>query len=301
MAKSFRNLATIIKNGFKGIWRNKNSGFLSAASIGAIMLLVGIILLAVLNINAFVQSIDSTLDEFVIFLHDDVQGDWLDSFLEELSQLNNVEQVTYVSKTQARIDAREMFKDDSHLLAGLERDNPLPASIEIQVEDLAGADYLVDQLSQRQEVDWIRYASNWVSWFVNAERFIKIGGLIAVIAIIILSVFIISNVVKLGINNRQSEIEIMKYVGASETFIQWPFIIEGIFYSLLGSGLAFVLMYNIYEKFVERYGITIMEYANFGLIDFNTIGQDMLIIYLTISVGIGLIGSLISIRKYLRV
>lgn len=298
--RKLRAFKVMIANGFRSVWRNKGIGLVSIATIFAVMLLVGVLLLAVLNINGFVNSINASLDTIVIYLYDDTSGAETEEILEDLSHRDEINLLTYISRDQAIIEAKDMFSEDNFVLDGLEK-NPLPASIVIELNEIDKAQELVNYLEKDDNIESIRYYQDLIIQFLMIDRMIKIGGFFAFIVIVILSIFVISNIIKVAISSRGEEIEIMKYVGASESFIKGPFIIEGLFYSLTGSVLAFGLLWYLYGKFDNLYSRPIYDYVSYNIIDFESINIDILIIFISIAIGIGSIGSLTSIRKYLKV
>lgn len=298
--RKIRSFMTMIANGFTSIWRNKGMGLVSVVTIFAVMLIVGILLLAVLNINGFVQTINSSLDKVILYLNDDTTVEETNSLLYELSNKPEVEMLTYISKEQAIVKAKDMFSEESFIQSGLEK-NPFPASIVIELKNIDTADQMVEYLEADSRIEDVRYYKDLIEKFIQVDRVIKVGGFIAFIIIVILSIFVISNIIKVAIASRGEEIEIMKYVGASESFIKGPFVIEGLFYSILGSILSFLAVFYIYNKFSEVYSRPIYDYVSYQIIELNEIFLDIGIIFIAIAVGIGSIGSLTSIKKYLKV
>lgn len=298
--RKFRTFKAMVASGFTSIWRNKGMGIVSIATIFAVMLLIGVLLLAVLNVNGFVNSINDSLDEVAVYLNDDTSREETENLLNQLSQREEIKLLTYISREEAIIDAREMFDEESFVLEGLEK-NPFPSSILIELNNIDKAGELVSFLESNENVETVRYLQGLIERFLTIDRVIKFGGFFAFVIIVILSIFVISNIIKVAIASRGQEIEIMKYVGASESFIKGPFIIEGLFYSIFGSMLAFALLYYLYSKFASVYEIPIYEYVSYNILNFEDIRLDIFIIFISIAIGIGSIGSLTSIRKYLKV
>lgn len=298
--KKLRMFKTMITNGFQSIWRNKGMGLVSIATIFAVMILVGSILLTVLNVNSFLQTVNASLNNVVIFLEDEITVEETENLLEELSYRDEVVRINYVSKEQAIVKAKDMFEGDNFMESGIEK-NPFPASIELELNEIADADQLLDDYEDNNNIEKVRYYQDEIEKVIQIDRGIKIGGFLAFIIIVLLSIFVISNIIKIAISSRSSEIEIMKYVGASDSFIKGPFIVEGLFYSIVGSALSFIALWYLYDKFNAVYGRTIYDYLSFELINMNDIYLDVGIIFLAIGIGIGTLGSITSIRKYLRV
>lgn len=296
----FRGFLSGMKNSFKGIVKNLPAGFVSTASITAIMLILGIILLIVLNVNGVVTKVNENLGEVIVYLFDDTSKSDIEGLLNELKVKEEVKTLTYISKDQAIEEAKNTFKGENLDLSKL-RTNPFPASIKIELDNISYAEELVNKLSNDDRIEKIRYYKEPIQKFIKTDKVIKLGGLIAFVAMLLGAVFIISNIIRMAIASRGSEIEIMKYVGASELFIKGPFIFEGVFFSTLGCIISYFILINLYNKFYELFFANIYEYISYGLININDIKTDILIIFISTGIGVGLTGSLLSIRKYLRV
>ncbi len=298
--KFFRIFKTMVVNGLKGVWRNKNIGIVSTFSIVAVLLILGTILLSVLNVNSIITTVNKSLDKVVVYLVDDITEDETDTLLKNMSEQKAISEVSFISKEQAIIDARLMFNEDTYVLSGLEK-NPFPASVIIELNDLSDANRIVDYVKQHNGVEEIRYYKDLIEKILTIERVIKLGGVVAFIAIIVISIFIISNIIKMAILSRKNEIEIMKYIGASESFIKGPFVVEGVFYAMLGAVVAYAIIYYGYRTFVSTYTADLFDFISFRMVQIKDIYLDIAIIFGSIGIGIGTIGSLLSIRKYLKV
>ncbi len=298
--KFFRIFKTMVVNGLKGVWRNKNIGIVSNFSIFAVLLILGTILLSVLNVNSIITTVNKSLDKVVVYLVDDITEEETDTLLKNMSEQKAISEVSFISKEQAIIDARLMFNEDTYVLSGLEK-NPFPASVIIELNDLSDANRIVDYVKQHNGVEEIRYYKDLIEKILTIERVIKLGGVVAFIAIIVISIFIISNIIKMAILSRKNEIEIMKYIGASESFIKGPFVVEGVFYAMLGAVVAYAIIYYGYRTFVSTYTADLFDFISFRMVQIKDIYLDIAIIFGSIGIGIGTIGSLLSIRKYLKV
>ncbi len=298
--KFFRIFKTMVVNGLKGVWRNKNIGIVSTFSIVAVLLILGTILLSVLNVNSIITTVNKSLDKVVVYLVDDITEEETDTLLKNMSEQKAISEVSFISKEQAIIDARLMFNEDTYVLSGLEK-NPFPASVIIELNDLSDANRIVDYVKQHNGVEEIRYYKDLIEKILTIERVIKLGGVVAFIAIIVISIFIISNIIKMAILSRKNEIEIMKYIGASESFIKGPFVVEGVFYAMLGAVVAYAIIYYGYRTFVSTYTADLFDFISFRMVQIKDIYLDIAIIFGSIGIGIGTIGSLLSIRKYLKV
>lgn len=292
----------IVKNGLKGLIRNAGMGLVSTITIAAVMLFIGLLLLSAININGYVQMTQEKLDEIIVYLNDDVEFIEAEKLINNLSDFENIDKLTYIPKEEAYNRAREMFGDDSYIFTGLS-ENPFSASIEIKIKDISmdKVNEIVNYLDADTRTNDIKYYQDIIPTFIKINNGIKIASMIISGLIIILSIFVISNIIKIAITSRRREIEIMKIVGASNAYIEGPFVIEGVFYSVLGSAISYFILKIIYEKILSTYSGEVYEFLGYNLVSFGHVGGDISIIFICVAMGIGVLGSLSSLRKYLRV
>ncbi len=292
----------IVKNGLKGLIRNAGMGLVSTITIAAVMLFIGLLLLLAININGYVQMTQEKLDEIIVYLNDDVEFIEAEKLINNLSDFENIDKLTYIPKEEAYNRAREMFGDDSYIFTGLS-ENPFSASIEIKIKDISmdKVNEIVNYLDADTRTNDIKYYQDIIPTFIKINNGIKIASMIISGLIIILSIFVISNIIKIAITSRRREIEIMKIVGASNAYIEGPFVIEGVFYSVLGSAISYFILKIIYEKILSTYSGEVYEFLGYNLVSFGHVGRDISIIFICVAMGIGVLGSLSSLRKYLRV
>ena len=292
----------IVKNGLKGLIRNAGMGLVSTITIAAVMLFIGLLLLSAININGYVQMTQEKLDEIIVYLNDDVEFIEAEKLINNLSDFENIDKLTYIPKEEAYNRAREMFGDDSYIFTGLS-ENPFSASIEIKIKDISmdKVNEIVNYLDADTRTNDIKYYQDISPTFIKINNGIKIASMIISGLIIILSIFVISNIIKIAITSRRREIEIMKIVGASNAYIEGPFVIEGVFYSVLGSAISYFILKIIYEKILSTYSGEVYEFLGYNLVSFGHVGGDISIIFICVAMGIGVLGSLSSLRKYLRV
>lgn len=292
----------IVKNGLKGLIRNAGMGLVSTFTIAAVMLFIGLLLLSAININGYVQMAQGKLDEIIVYLNDDVEFTEAEKLINNLSDFENIDKLTYIPKEEAYNRAREMFGDDSYIFTGLS-ENPFSASIEIKIKDISmdKVNEIVNYLDADTRTNDIKYYQDIIPTFIKINNGIKFASMVISGLIIILSIFVISNIIKIAITSRRREIEIMKIVGASNAYIEGPFVIEGVFYSVLGSAISYFILKLIYEKILSSYSGEVYEFLGYNLVSFGHVGRDISIIFICVAMGIGVLGSLSSLRKYLRV
>ncbi len=231
---NFRILKNIIKQGFQGVWRNRGMGLASISSITAVLIILGIVLIMVLSINNVVIDTKSRFDEVQIFLEDEITDEQLARIENEAKNTQGVLSVVFQSKEQALETMKKQWEEDAYLLEGLET-NPLPNSLIVQLKDIEYADLVVDKVSGFQGIEEIKYNKDIIDKLILFSNYIRAGGLVIVAILILVSIFIISNTIKITVTARRREIDIMKYVGATNGYIRGPFIIEGLVFGLIGA------------------------------------------------------------------
>ncbi|HZK32979.1 MAG TPA: permease-like cell division protein FtsX [Tissierellaceae bacterium] len=296
-----RVFKNIIKQGFQGMWRNRSMGLASVSSISAVLVILGIILILILSINNVVLEITTKFDEIQIFLEDDLSNTDLDNIERQIKEDENVLSLMFVSKAQGLERFKEEWGEESYLLEGLEEDNPLENSYEIQLKDIKYADGVVENLNKVEGITKINYYKDIIDKLMIFANYIRIGGIALVGALILVSVFIISNTIKITVASRETEISIMKYVGATNGYIRGPFIIEGILFGLIGAGISILIINYGYEYFFSSVSDKLYTLFTVYLVPPSLLVKDVIIIFSSIGVGIGALGSIVSLKRFLNV
>ncbi len=296
--KSFR-LFTFIKDGFKGVFRN---GLMSVASILVLLsslLVIGIFATLVLNVNHNLSQIDD-FNELVCYMNLEADEETLKNAEGQMKQLDNVLEVTFISKEDALASEKEKYGDEYSYLfdAYTDETNPLPDAYRIEYESVGKLDALIYKLGKIEGIDNIRNSREIA---INIEKFkniISVGctWLMAVLAVV--SVFVVSNTVKITYHSRELEITIMRYIGATKFYITMPFIVEGIILSLVSACIAFVTQWYIYRFIVEK---IVSDYDFISIIPYANLNGMFLLLFFGASLIIGIFGTAITIRKYMRV
>ena len=285
MSMRFRLIKNVIKQGFQGMWRNRGMGVASVSSIAAVLMILGVVLILILSINALVIDTQSKFDEIEIFLYDDVTDEQLTAIEDMVRSKNGVLSILYKSKDQALSRYKEQWGDEGYLLDGLEKDNPLPNSYIIQLKDVEYADAIVDEAKNMDGVENVSYHKEVIDKLMLLANYLRIGGIAIIAALVAVSIFIISNTIKITVSSRRREINIMKYVGATNGYIKGPFVI----------------VYFGYEYFYETVNEQLYAIFTIILVQPISILVDISIIFIAIGAGIGTIGSLVSMKRFLNV
>lgn len=295
-------LGYLIGEGFSNVFKNKKSTGASLMIMCATMIIFGIFLILGENINHFVKEIESA-QGIQVFVKNEATQEQVEELGEKIRQLEGVSTTEFVSKEQALDQMKEKFGDKKDLLEGYEGENNIfTASYIVTLTDLSLSQSIQDQILTLENVKKITSKDETVTTLINLANGIKIVTGVILILLIIISIFIIANTIKLTVHARRKEISIMKYVGATNSFIRWPFIVEGIVIGII-SALISILIVGFAYKFiatkllesslVQSLGVTLVSFADM----FNLI----ILVYLILGIGIGVIGSSLSMRKYLEV
>lgn len=301
MAMKFRIIKNIFKQGFEGLWRNRGMGLASVSSILAVLLILGMVLILVLSINNAVIEIKSQFDLVQVFLDDDISPGEMRKLENFLRENDKVESFELETKEDALENIRESFGEDAYILDGFEEDNSLPNSFIIKLKELEYTDQLVSEIKDLSGIEGVPYYKDLIDKLINISKYIRIGGFIITIVLVAISIFIISNTIKLTVASRKREINIMKYVGATNGYIRGPFILEGIFFGLIAAGLAILVTNFGYEYFFKAIGNELYYMISVYLIPPEVLIKDISIIFLAIGAGIGAVGSIFSLKRYLNV
>lgn len=298
--KKIRIFFTTLREGISGIWKHRGMGFASIISILLALLLLGVITISALSLNQAVGDIENKVDEIDVFIETDVPEEKLETIKSQLESIGGIKKISYKSQE----DALEVFKktiddNEGYLLEGME--NAFPRSYIINMEDINNSNDFVNKAKDIDGVGEIRYYQDMVDKVVKISDYVQYGGIIAVVSLMIISILIISNTIKLTVVARKREIQIKKYIGATNSVITGPFIVEGIVFGLIGSLLAYGILYWGYGAFYTNYSKDIFNVIATYLVSPDMILDHILVIFVTLGVSIGILGSSVSLRKYLKV
>ncbi len=293
-----------IGQGLVNIKRNKMFSLASAGTIAACIFLLGIFYSVVANFQYMVNEMEKTISITVFFEENLTQED-IDALGEKIKQRYGVSKVEYTSGEEAWEDYKEKyFADSPELAEGFKDDNPLAnsSSYEIFLKDVSMQPAMVTFLENLEGIRKVNYSESTATAMSDLGKMV---GFISVAIILILlgvGIFLISNTVTIGISVRKEEIAIMKYIGATDTFVRAPFLIEGIMIGLVGAVIPLVAIFYVYDNAIgyvmgQFQGVT----SQLAFLSTGTIFRVLIPMALIIGGGIGVIGSMITLRKHLKV
>lgn len=287
-----------IKQSFSQMGRNKGMYFTTILAITAMMLILGLFFVAFVNVDLFTATIEqdyNVVQVYAIDKNDDAANEALGVQLKGLEGVTNVE---FISKSQAMVTLRERWGDNGYLLDNLQS-NPLPNSFMVYVEDKDAAEYVATAVATIKGVDDVVFYQDTIEKLAKVTHFIEIGSIICMVFLIVISIIIVANTIKLTVFNKEKEIGIMKYLGATDRFVRAPFVISGIIIGIISSAIATGLIYLVYTKLIDILGVDIVRILSVSLVPANYLISNLLIIFACLGIGIGSVGSIISIRRFL--
>jgi len=296
----FRLIKNIIKQGFQGMWRNKGMGLASITSIAAVLIILGLVFIMILSLNNIVVDTKDKFDEIQIFLEDSADDEQIERIKSSIENQEGVSSVMFQSKDEALEKMKEDWGDEAYLLDGLET-NPLPNTIIVKLKDIEYANNIAKKIKDLEGIEEIQYNQDIIEKLVLVANYVKTGGMLIVSILIFVSVFIISNTIKLTVTARKREINIMKYVGATNGYIKGPFVIEGVLFGLIGALLSLGAVYYGYNYFFNTVSDRLYVLFTIYLVPPKVLFKDISTIFITIGAGIGALGSLVSLKKFLNV
>lgn len=288
-----------MKQAFLQVFRNKTMALASIFAIMAMLLIMSIFFILVININTAAQAIQNDYDSIEIFLADETTPEEANVMVNQLKGQDGVDDVYYKTREEALADFRTRWGDNAYLLDSL-HENPLPNSVVIVISDLEKAEQIAKQANTFDGIEDVKFYKETVDKLLSATRFIQIGAVVLMVFLIIVSVVVVSNTIKLTVFNRASEINIMKYIGATNWFIRGPFLGEGIIIGVISSVISVGLAALIYSKLVDAIGEQVFSMLSMPMVPVDFLVFNFAWIFLALGVSIGACGSIISMRKFLK-
>ena len=291
----------LISEGIKNIFKNKKSTSGSLIIMCATMLIFGLFFVIIQNINNMVMNLEEQ-QGISAFIAKDASNEQIEQIGEAIKKIEGINTIKFVSKDEALNITKAKLKNNQKLLAGWETDNPFRASYVVTLTNLELSDEVQAELLKIENIADVNSKDSTIKALLTLANITRIVSGTILALLIVISIFIISNTIKLTVHARRKEISIMKYVGATDSFIRWPFIIEGIVIGLISGVISLLLVGGLYtigtnlivnSPNMQRMGMT--------LLPFNDMVLLITLVYIVIGMGIGTIGSAISMRKYLKV
>ncbi len=286
-----------IREVFLSLRRNNWMSFASIGTVAVSLFVLGVFLILVLNMNRLASSLESQV-QISVYLREDIEDSTRRRVEGNIQEMQGIESVKYVSKDEAMMRLKERLGDQKYLLDALGDKNPLPESIEVTVKLPEMVQTAAEAIGKMEGVEEAKYGQDVVEHLFDITRLMRIFGLVLMVLLAGATLFIISNTIRLTVFARRKEIAIMKYVGATDWFIRWPFLLEGMVLGFIGGIVAALALRSFYAAMAAKIYSTL---AFFPLLPQYPFMNYVAVAIIVSGMIIGTIGSTISLKRFLQV
>ena len=293
----------LVKQGFKNLWNNR---LMSLASVGVLvscMLLIGTAALLSLNVSSIVDAVEDQ-SEAIVYLEENLDQPAIEAVRTGIIATGKVSTIEFISKEDALFDMMESMGDDGMLFEAYQKDNNLPDSFRITFNDVSDLENTVIHLEALIGVESVSALTEVAEVITGVKNMAYIGGTIIIGLLIVVSLMIVGNTIKITVFSRRREVNIMKYVGATNGFIRLPFIVEGMSLGVFSGALSYGIIYFAYDylvKWVSSQTATWFGQIISELVPFSEISQYLLLGFIGGGAFIGIFGCVAFIGKHLKV
>lgn len=293
------SLKYLIKEGFRNTWNNRMMSIASICVLLSCLVLIGSASMIFLNINSLVDRIEDE-NVIMVFIKDDADDTAIEEMGNKLKNMSNVQEIEFVKKEDAWAEQlKTMEESQAKFFTSISTDIPLPDAYKVTVKDLALFTQTVKEIKTLDNIETIRENTEVAKKLDTISRGITIIAIAIISVLFVISLFIISNTIKLTVYSRRLEISIMKSVGATNGFVRLPFVVEGMILGIVSATISLGAVWGIYELAIKYFDDLI---ASIGLtaLHFTDYAVYMLLVFLAIGIISGVGGSLITMGKYLN-
>jgi len=298
--KAIRIFSRSVRDSFKSVFRNFSLSLASISCITITLIVVAIAIILSQNVNNFASLVEGDVT-IVAFLKRDVTDSQTDAIKDKIDKMPYIESVVYKSKMEL---SREMM-DSSDVFSSVmqnwdEKSTPIQATFQVKVKDINEIKYVADEISKLDGVDIVKYGEGMVEQLVSLFDMVRKVSIGMVIALVIVTAFLITNTIKITIFSRKREIEIMRLVGSSNINIKVPFILEGLFLGLMGSIVPIILTVFGYNKLYEKFDGQLFS-PFIKLIVPEPFVYNISFVLVGIGILVGMFGSYTAVKKHLKI
>lgn len=295
--KNVTSLRYLTKEGFRNVWVNRSMSIASIAVLLSCLILMGSALLLYINVHTMLKDVG---DESVIMVYtkDTLTKEQTEKVGEEIKKVSNLKKVEFIPQNEGWEEFVSSLGSDAEILKGLTK-NPLPNAYKITVSDLAQYNQTLSEIRKIDNIYNIRESREMAEKLLSMSKVVTYLSIGIVIVLFFISLFIITNTIRITMHERRLEINIMKSVGATKGFIRWPFMIEGMLLGIIAAIISLLILWGLYSL-LGRVLPDIVDILGFTLLPFSKYWWQLLLGFLAVGVGTGVFGSLISMRRYLK-
>ncbi len=293
----------LVGEGVRGMMANRLMALASIGVLTACLLLIGGAWLLTENVNSIIGHVEDQ-SEAMVFVADDVDTEGILAIEEQLYALDNIHEIIFVSKEQALQQQQELLEENAYLFEEFSEDNPYPNSFRLKIDDLSLQEQTLNEVMAIEGTDGISASADLASTITDIKNGISFSGVFIVSILSVVSLVIVVNTIKITVFSRRKEISIMKYVGATDLFIRMPFLVEGILLGLISAALAFLALWGGYIGVIgwmREADSSWVSLAFTNLVDFQSVWFMIFGTFAAAGIGIGTIGSMAFIGRFLKV
>lgn len=295
-----RTLGRHVKEGTRNIVRNGWMTFSAVSAVTVTLLILGVFLILAMNVNYMVQSIENQV-EIMVELELNIDQSQVATIDNKIKNIDGIKSVTFVPKEEGLEQLKEWFGEDADLLAGLEgEENPLHDVFIVKVEDPNTIGSIAQIIETYENISLVDYGKTTVENLFLTSKWIRNIGVVFIVGLAFTAMFLISNTIKMTIYSRRREIEIMKLVGATNWFIRWPFFVEGFLLGVFGSVIPIASLIFGYKFLLKHIGSD-MVLSFIELLPMYPFVYQVSILLVAIGAFIGIWGSMMSVRRFLKI
>lgn len=291
----------LIGEGFSNIFKQKKSTAASLIIMCATMFIFGMFFAIGQNVNNIMKQIESK-QGIQVFVNKEATEDDIRQIGDKIRRIDGINKIEFESAEDALNNVKSQLKDQQALIAGWDEQNPFSASYIITLTDLEKSTAVQNEIMNYDNIKKIQSNDKTTEMLQGIASGIQIASGVILVLLVLISVFIIANTIKLTVHARRREIAIMKYVGATNNFIRWPFIVEGIIIGVISAIFSIVILGLVYNVVIDKMMTSsVFQMLGVSLLSFSEMLSIVITVYLTLGIGIGILGSTISMRRYLKV
>lgn len=297
MTMKIRTMKQFFFDSLKGVIRNRVMSIASIGTVAATLFIFGMVLMMTANLNRMVDSVGDQI-EVKVYLKKDISAENKKAVEPILKNMPNIREVKFETKEKALENVKKQLGEQSDLADGLEKNNPLPESYVVKVDNPENVKKVSQSISKINGVEKVNDGKETVAKIMRVNNMFQLASVVLMVVFGAVALFLISNTIKLTVYARKKEIGIMKYIGATDWFIRWPFIIEGILLGLIGSLVSIILLSIAYKYMASGISSLLLLFTP---VPFGQMIGSLSWKFIILGVIIGGFGSLISLRRFLRV
>lgn len=288
-----------IKQGLKGVFSNKTMSIISIVSVTSVLTILGIVLCIVLNINSFMKTAQDEVNEIRVSIDSKLNDDEIKNVKEEINKIGGIVSIDYKTKDEAFNEMKESFGEDEHLLEGVK--NPLDNYYIVTIQDSQEIENMASKIEKINGVIEIQYYQDIMENFLKTSNTVKQFGGIIIGFLLVVCLVLISNTIKARVYSKKEEIQIIKYIGGSNRFIITPFIVEGGIIGLFGSIISVGICTGIYKYVIDNVSLSLNSIIGNIMMPFSSVSLLLISILFITGILVGILGSVLSVKKYLKV